>query len=157
VSHTTELPHLTLEQKWETAEENLIYFVVSGIAYAKSRGGSAKDFGAFTGAIAVPFWAEERGKGPRALVQGISFNKQQFRDFQMEILRESATSIEARMKGFGEDAMKEFRELDVTVDDYIVMFEAKWQVIANSLGLKYEQTRDGEWTVFIVTQKEAGL
>lgn len=150
MSHKTELPQLTLEQKWETAEENLIYFVVSGIAYAKSRGGSPADFGAFAGAVAAPFWTEERGKGPAALVQGISYNKQQFKGFEMEILRESMTSIEARMKGFGEVDVREFTELDVTVEDYIVMFEAKWQVIADSLGLDYKQSRDGEWTVFVV-------
>jgi hypothetical protein len=156
VSHNTELPVLTLEQKWETAADNLIYFAVSGIAYAKSRGGSPEDFGAVVGAVAVPFWAEERGKGPAALVQGISYNKQQFKGFRMEILHESATAIEARMKGFGEDEVTEYTELDVTVDDYLVMFAVKWQVIAASLGLEYEQRRDGEWTVFTVTQKEAG-
>ena len=49
-----ELPQLTLEQKWRKAESNLIYFVVSGIAYAKSRGESAEDFGTFAGVVAAP-------------------------------------------------------------------------------------------------------
>ncbi|MFX0202214.1 MAG: hypothetical protein ACFFCW_39385 [Candidatus Hodarchaeota archaeon] len=44
-----ELPQLTLEEKWKRAESNLIYFVISGIAYAKSKGLNAEDFGTFAG------------------------------------------------------------------------------------------------------------
>ncbi len=144
-----ELPQLTLEQKWETAESNLIYFIVCGIAYAKSKGDSAGDFGAFAGKIAN--WEEAKGKGPQALVEGISWNKQQFRNFQMEILSESQTAIRARMRGFGEDAIRRRKGSDVTVDDYLGFFEKKWQAIAEALGLHYQQETDGDWVVVSVT------
>ena len=42
---SVQLPQLTLQQKWETAESNLLYFVICGITYAKTHGGSAEDFG----------------------------------------------------------------------------------------------------------------
>jgi hypothetical protein len=145
------LPQLTLEQKWETAESNLIYFVVCGIAYAKSRGASPEEFGAFAGNIAS--WEEARGKGPQALVEGISWNKQQFRNFQMEILSESQSSITARMKGFGEDAIRRRKGSTVTVDDYLRFFEKKWQAIARNLGLEYKQEIAGDWIVFTVSGK----
>ncbi|MBI3360977.1 MAG: hypothetical protein HY023_07690 [Chloroflexi bacterium] len=149
-----ELPQLTIEQKWKTAESNLIYFVVSGIAYAKSRGASPEDFGTFAGNVAVPSWKKHSGKGPQVLVEGISGNKQQFRDFQLEILGASETTIEARMKGFGENDVRDWTEPGVTVDDYIRFFEKKWEAIADSLGLEYKQRVEGDWTVFTVTQKK---
>jgi hypothetical protein len=120
-----ELPQLTLEQKWRKAESNLIYFVFSGIAYAKSRGESAEDFGTFAGDVAAPYWKENKGKGPQALVEGISWNKQQFHNFQMQILSESETAIEARIKGFGEDTIREYWEPLVSGDEYIRFFERK--------------------------------
>jgi hypothetical protein len=149
-----ELPQLTLEQKWRTAESNLIYFVVSGIAYAKSRGESPEDFGTFAGDVAAPSWKEAKGKGPQALVEGISWNKQQFHNFQMQILSESETAVEARMKGFGEDAVRERREPLVSEDDYIRFFERKWEAIADYLELEYRQRSEGEWIVFMVSARQ---
>jgi hypothetical protein len=135
------------------AEANLIYFVVSSIAYAKSKGESPEDFGTSAGAVATPSWEEARGKGPQTLVEGISWNKQQFRDFQMEILNESETAIEARIKGFGEDAVSKRPEPLVTKDDYIRFFEKKWEAIAGYLELEYRQRSEGGWIVFTVSAK----
>lgn len=148
-----ELPNLTLEQKWETAESNLIYFVVSGIAYAKSKGESPEDFGKFAGEVAAPLWEETKGEGPQSLVEGISWNKQQFRDFQLEIMSESETMIEARMKGFGEIDVRDWPEPGVTVDDYLRFFDKKWIAIADYLGLEYKQRVEGDWVVLTVTAK----
>lgn len=150
-STRVELPQLTLEQKWSTAESNLVYFVASGILYARSKGESAETFGTFAGDVAAPFWEEEKGKGPRALVDGISWNKQQFSDFQMEILSESETAVEARMKGFGQRAIVEGWEPQLTVDEYVRFFEKKWEAIADYLGLEYRQRAEGEWTVVTIT------
>jgi hypothetical protein len=52
-----ELPKLAVEEKWQRAQVNLVYFLVSGIGYAKSKGESPEDFGTFTGNTAVPKWA----------------------------------------------------------------------------------------------------
>ena len=103
-----ELPQPALEEKWRTAESNLIYFVICGIACVKSLGESPENFGSFAGQVADSAWEDEaKGKGSQALIEGISWNKHQFRNFQMEILSESEKAVEARMKGFGEDAIKE--------------------------------------------------
>jgi len=152
-STRVELPQLTLEQKWRKAESNLVYFVASGILYARSKGESAETFGTFAGDVAAPSWEEAKGKGPRALVDGISWNKQQFSDFEMEILSESETAVEARMKGFGQRIIAEKWEPRVMVDDYVRFFEKKWEAIAGYLGLEYTQRTEGEWTVVTVTTK----
>jgi hypothetical protein len=51
-----ELPKLTLQLKWETAESNLVYFIVCGISYAKFCGQTAEEFGTWAGQVAVPSW-----------------------------------------------------------------------------------------------------
>ena len=148
-----ELPLLTLDQKWRMAESNLIYFVVSGIAYAKSKGESPEDFGTFAGDVAAPTWEDARGKGPQALVEGISNNKQQFHDFQMEILSESEAVIEARIRGFGETAVSRRPVPLVSEDEYIRFFEKKWEAIADYLELEYTQRSEGDWIVLTVSVK----
>ncbi len=153
-SLTIDLPQLTVEQKWRTAEGNLIYFIVSGIAYAKSLGNTSDDFGTFAGIIATPYWKQAQGRGPLALVEGISENKQQFRDFQLEILSASEQKIEARMKGFGENDIRDWPEPRVTVDEYFRFFEKKWIAIADYLGLEYNQRAEGDWIVFTVYNKK---
>jgi len=148
-----ELPQLTLQQKWETAESNLVYFIVCGISYAKSRGQTAEDFGTWAGQVAEPFWDEEKSKGPRGLVEGISSNKQQFQGFEIEILDESETSIRARMKCFGENSIRKYFQNKISVDEYIHFFDKKWVAIADYMGLVYEQHVEGDWSFFTVTRK----
>jgi len=149
-----ELPLLSLAQKWKTAEANLIYFITCGISYAKSHGGSAEDFGSWAGKVAAPSWDEEKSKGPRGLVEGIASSNQLFQNFEVEILKESAGDIQARMKGFGEVMVSRRPRQEISVDDYIQFFNKKWAAIADHLGLEYNQKVDGEWVIFIVSDKK---
>ena len=162
--HEIELPRLTLEDKWEVARGNIIYFVVSGITYAKSKDGSPEEFGAHAGNVAAPFWRTGAGGlktrskaevGALAyFVAGMSEAYQQFKDFQMEILGQEARAVKVRMKNFGEDVIRDlFTESGVTVDEYFRFFEKKWEAIANSLGLEYKQDTKGDWTYFTVSKK----
>ena len=160
-----ELPQLTLEEKWEVARGNLIYFVVSGITYAKSKAGSPEEFGTHAGKVAVPSWRmgagglkmrtkEEIEEALAYFIKGMSENYQQFKDFQMEILDQEARVARVRMKNFGEDVIKAlFTEAGVTVDEYFRFFEKKWEAIASSIGLEYKQDIKGDWTYFTVTKK----
>ncbi len=147
------LPQLTLQQKWETAEHNLVYFIVCGITYAKAHGQTAEDFGKWAGQIAAPSWEDEKRMGPRGLIEGISRNKQQFAGFTMEILDETATSIRARMKCFGEDLVRK-RNSEISVEEYFSFFDEKWVAIADYMGLQYVQEREGDWTVITVSKFE---
>ena len=72
----------------------------------------------------------------------------------MQILSESEAAVEARIKGFGEDAVRERREPVVSEDEYIRFFETKWEAIADYLELEYSQRREGEWTVFTVSARQ---
>ncbi len=148
-----DLPNLSVEEKWHKAESNLIYFVVSGITFAMNHGSTPEEFGIWAGKIANPYWEEDRGKGPSALVYGIAYNKQQFRNFELEIINASETKIEARMRGFGEDTVRDRREHEITPDDYIRFFGKKWEVIADYLNLIYQQESKEGWVFFSVEKK----
>jgi hypothetical protein len=138
------IPRLKVQQKWKTAESNLIYFVVSRISYAKAHGETAEDFGRWAGKIASPYWEEEKSQGVRGLVEGIARNKQQFHDFEIEILNESGGAIQARMKGFGEDLVRRRSQHEISVDEYTRFFEKKWIEIADFMGLEYHQKIEGD-------------
>lgn len=79
-----------------------------GIAYAKARGGTVDDFGTFSGNVAN--WENVAKRNPRALIEGIYRNKSQFKKFEMEILRESEDVIEATMRNFGEELVRNRRK-----------------------------------------------
>jgi hypothetical protein len=72
----------------------------------------------------------------------------------MEILDESAMTIQARMRGFGEDSIRRRPRCEITVDDYIRFFAKKWIAIANYLGLEYSQRVEGDWVIFTVTESK---
>ncbi len=147
---------LTVEQKWATAEENLIYFIVCGITYARTRGQTAEDFGGWAGQVAMPLWEKEKSQdlGPLGMVEGISHDMQQFHGFQLEILDESEKRVRARMKRFGENVIRQQPQYEISVDEYIRFFDQKWRIIADFLGLTYKQQVEGDWVVFTVSSKD---
>ena len=148
------LPQLTVEQKWETAEGNLVYFVISGISYAKSKGETPEDFGAWTGKVGCPYWQSMDSMSPAKFVQEISANKQQFKDFQMEILEAKKSFVKGRMKGYGNNLVTMYNLGGVTEDDYTHFFNKKWETIANCVGFHYKQEKNGEWVYFTVSEKK---
>jgi hypothetical protein len=89
-------------------------------------------------------------------VEAIAYNKQQFRSFEMEILDESALTIQARIRGCGEDAICRRPRSEITVDDYIQFFAKKRIAIADYLGLACSQRVEDDWVIFTVTDKTQG-
>jgi hypothetical protein len=151
---TIKLPKLSVEQKWDTAEGNLVYFIISGISYAKSKGETADDFGTWAGTVGCPYWKQIDSMTPAKFVQEISSNEQQFKDYQMEIVDAGKSFIKGRMKGFGKKWVTLMSLGGVTEDDYARFFNKKWAAIANCLGYKYKEDMVGEWTYFTVSKKE---
>lgn len=151
-SQTIELPKLTTEQRWETAEGNIVYFIISGISFAKSQGQTAADYGTWTGNIGCPYWKSIDSMSITRFVQEISANKQQFKDFQMEILENNNSSIKGRMKGYGLNWLKMMSWGGVSEKEYEEFFANKWKAIADCVGLVYQQESAGEWTNFTVSK-----
>ncbi|MEI8113548.1 MAG: hypothetical protein WCI54_07960 [Bacteroidia bacterium] len=148
------LPKLSVEQKWETAEGNLVYFIISGISYSKSKGETPEDFGAWTGQVGCPYWKGIANMTPAKFVQEISSNKQQFKDFQMEILSAEKSVVKGRMMGYGNKLVTMYNLGGVTEDDYVRFFKKKWETIAGCVGYQYKQEKKGDWTYFTVSEKK---
>lgn len=146
-----QFPKSTIEERWNTAESNLVYFIVCGIAYAKAMGGTPEDFGTFSGNVAN--WENAAKRDPKVLIDGIYRNKRQFKNFEIVIVRESEFLIEAKMRGFGEDLVRKRRKQDITVEDYFAFFGKKWEAIGNQLELVYKQLFDGDWLQIAVTKR----
>jgi len=140
---TVQFPKLTIAERWKNAGSKLVYFIVCGIAYAKAMGGTAEDFGTFSGNVAN--WENSAKRDPKVLIEGIYRNKSQFKDFEMEIVRESEDVIEAKMRGFGEDLVRKRRKQDISVEEYLSFFGKKWEAIAKQLELTYKQSLQGQW------------
>ncbi len=154
INQVVKLPQLTVEQKWETAEGNLVYFVISGISYAKSKGETPEDFGKWAGLVGCPYWQSMDSMSPAKFVQQISANKQQFKGFQMEILEAKKSYVKGRMKGYGNDLVTMYNMGGVTEDDYTRFFNKKWETIAHCVGFDYRQEKKGEWVYFTVSEKK---
>jgi len=80
-------------------------------------------------------------------------NKSQFKDFEMEIVRESEDVIEAKMRGFGEDLVRKRRKQYISVEEYLSFFGKKWEAIAKQLELIYKQRLQGEWLQISVAKQ----
>jgi hypothetical protein len=154
LNQVIKLPQLTVEQKWETAEGNLVYFIISGISYAKSKGETPEDFGTWAGTIGCPYWKGMDSMSPAKFIQEISANKQQFKDFQMEILEAKKAFVKGRMKGYGDNLVTMYNMGGVTADEYTRFFNKKWVTIAHCVGLEYKQETNGEWVFFTVSEKK---
>ena len=150
---TVDIQPLSLEQKWLTAEANLVYFIVCGITFAKQAGQTAADFGRWAGEVAAPTWEGERRKGPKGLVEGIAANKQQFHGFQMVILDDAPDCIRGKMKSYGEGLVQQRPNHEISAEEYIEFFGEKWEAIAHYLDLEYRQVVEGDWLVFTVSRK----
>lgn len=150
-SDIVQFPKLTIEERWNIAESNLVYFIVCGIAYAKARGVTAEDFGTFSGNVAN--WENAAKGNPKVLIEGIYRNKSQFKKFEMKIVRESEDVIEAKMRGFGEDLVRNRRKQDITVEEYLGFFGKKWEAIAKHLELIYKQRLQGQWLQISVAKR----
>ena len=147
-SASVHLPELSNDQKWETAEGNIVYFIIAGISFAKSNGHSAAEFGTWTGTIGLPYWKSIEGMTLEKLVQEFYSNEAQFKDLKLEILENNDAVIKGRMKGFGIKWLTMMDWGNVSVEEYKQFFNYKWTAIANGLGYDFDQKTEGEWTYF---------
>ena len=149
-----DFPQLTLEQKLDRAVRNVNGRDLGGIAYAKSLGKTAADFGKFQGQLTAYLWADIKGKGPIPFVQYWSRFVQTDINSHMEVLKATKTSVEARMTVYGEKNLKSLASLGVTAEEYATYYGAMSEALADFLGLDYRQKFENGWMVFSVSDKK---
>ncbi len=153
-SHGIAFPQSSLEQKLDRAVRNVNSRDLGGIAYAKSLGKTAADFGKVQGQLTAYLWTDIKGKGPIPFVQYWSRFVQTDISSKMEILNATKTSVEARMTVYGEKNLKSLASLGVTAEEYATYYGAMSEALADFLGLDYRQKFENGWIVFIVSEKK---
>ncbi len=150
---TIELSQLSLDLNLDRSVRNTTARDIISIAYAKSMGKTPDDYGKFIGALTAVFWADIKGKGPVPFVQYIHRFLQTDKYSRMEILGVSKTSVKAKMTVYGETHIEAFEDLGATVEEYASYYGKNFEVLADCLGLDYEQTLEGDWIIFTVTDR----
>lgn len=151
---TVDLPQLTLEQKLDRSVRNTVGREVVGIAYAKSMGKTAEDFGEFMGRQTAFFWADIKEKGPVPFVQYWYRFLQTDRSSSMEIVSVTHTSVTARMSVYGVASVRALERLGVTVEEYARYLGKMSELLADYVGLDYSQELEGDWIVFTVAGRD---
>ena len=150
-----ELTQLNIEQKLDRTVMNLSALMISGIAYAKSLGQTPEEFGQFIGEIFATGWKETKGKGIAPFVENMYKNFQADKNCQWEIINESETVVQIKMKRFADSTVKAYSKTGVTADEYDRCMGKLIQAITNYLGFYYNQGSQDDWIIFwISTEKE---
>ena len=150
-----DLPQFSIEEKLVRTVRNIAARDIGGIAYAKSIGKTPEDYGEFFGELTAFFWADIKGKGPVPFVQNLHRFLQTDSNLKMEILSISKTSVTVKMTVYGETHIGAFFEdLGVTREEYVRYLGKNFGVIADRLGLCYEQTLEGDWLTITLNEKE---
>lgn len=148
-----ELPKRDIEQRWKQARGNLVAHIVAGIAFAKSKGTTAEEYGKFVGELHGQYWDAEEQNPVEFFTKYMYINMTSFEDFEMEILELSDSSIKARMNRKWEDHIKWVDSFGTTMDEFHNWLEKLWIAIATKLGLEYKQEFEEKWIIVTITKK----
>lgn len=148
-----DLPEYTPQQRWERAASQATVSIVAGIAYAKSKGQSAEEYGEFLAEVFAPGWGEPNS-GSVQIIRGVHRNWNLWPAGMLDILEISDNSVTARANRpwttyFGEDRTW----YGVTLEEFEQVFRVFNERFADYLGLRYEEQVEGEWLVITFTDK----
>jgi len=149
-----ELPERTPEWKLGRAVWHMDLYVCTGIAYAKSLGKTAEDYGKFVGEKFAPSWEGAKGQGVAALIRTWSGHWQLYENGKFEIISESETSVTAKLNRPYSAYFKDGDLYGVTMNEYETFLEQIGLAIANYLGLKYEQKVEGDNLITTISEQK---
>lgn len=149
-----ELPERTLEWKLNRAAQHMDLYICTAIAYAKSLGKTAEDYGKFVGQKFAPSWEGAKGQGVAPLIRTWSGHWQIYKNGEFEIVSESETSVTAKFNRPYSAYFKDGDLYGVTMNDYETFLEQVGIAIANYLGLKYEQEEEGDNLIVTISEKK---
>ena len=149
-----DLPTYTPEERWERASRLYTVSAAAGLAYAKSRGISPKEYGEFISKLMESSWGEP-GSGSVNIIRGVRRNLLIWPEAEFEVTNSSETSVSARInrpwvKHFGEDKTL----YGVSLDEYEEVSSVFNRGLAEYLGLQYEDEIEGDWLSMTFTQKK---
>jgi hypothetical protein len=142
-----ELPDRTAQMKLNRAVWQMDLYICTGIAYAKSLGNTAEDYGKFVGEQVLPNWAGRKGQGLAPVIQAISVRWEIYQKGTFEIVSETETSVTIRMNRPYANYFYSGDLYGVTLKEYEAFLEQMAIAIMDYLGMKYEQAVEGEYLI----------
>jgi hypothetical protein len=147
-----QLPTLTEAQKWNRMEFHWSSLIAGAIAYAKSKGEGVESLGHFMGKLFAPSWGDTLS--PAGLIRGLYRNGAAWKDFQLQVVTATQTSVTAR---FNRPWVPDFGTSGnlngSTPADVDTLLRIVYEEIATAHGLVYEERRDGEHVVVTVRRR----
>lgn len=147
-----QLPTLTEAQNWNRMEFHWASFLAGAIAYAKSKGEGVEALGHSMGKLFAPGWADTLS--PAGLIRGMYRNAAAWKDFQLQVVTATQTSVTAR---FNRPWVPDFGTSGnlngATPEDADTFLRIVYEEIAAAHGLVYEQRRDGQQLVVTVRRR----
>jgi len=149
-----EIPERTLEWKLNRASWHMDLYICTAIAYAKSLGKTAEDYGKFVGEKFAPGWEGAKGQGVAPVIRTFSGHWQIYKNGKFEIVSESETSVIARMNRPYSVYFKDGDLYGVTMNEYEAFLEQVGLAIANYLGLTYEQKVEEDNLIVTISEQK---
>lgn len=147
-----QLPTQTDEQKRDRMQFHWATMIASAIAYAKSKGEGVDDLGQVMGKLVVPGWPDTLS--PAGLIRGMYRNSAAWKDFRMQIVAATETSVTARFnRPWARDFGRSGNMFGVTPEDADTLMGIVYGAVAAARGLAFEQRRDGEELVVTVRRR----
>ena len=148
-----DLPELSLEQKASRSAWFHVNAAVLGIAYSKSLGKTAEDYGRFQVKFFAPGWHQSQGS-PIRLIQGMYRNQSLNSSFKMEIASASTAEVKGRMTVNGTGNFTGGMYMGVSLEEYMNSGKVWREGLADYLGLVWKEDFDGEWINFTLSVKQ---
>jgi hypothetical protein len=139
-----------MEYKLNRALINQVGQMILGVAYAKSKGDTPEDFGAYGLKCWGSWWKDEDYTYyVRKWYRVFSTDE----NFRMEITEETKDKIDFKMNIFGERYIDTYAESGVTRDEYIRFLGAMLSSMAEYMGFEYKKNIEADWIYISLTKK----
>lgn len=148
-----DLPQLTVEQKVDRAMMNSISYMMMGLSYAKSVGKTPEEFAKHSVKMVAPFYERMKGRSPLAFLQAMYTVQQTDKNFKMEIIESSESSVKARMSLYGINVIKASLPFgDVTIEDCYSFYNKFVGGLTDIIGFDYTYKIEDEQIVFTLSK-----
>jgi hypothetical protein len=152
-STKNDLPQLTAEQKVDRAMMNSISYMMLGLSYAKSLGKTPEEFAKHSVKIVAPFYQRMKGSSPSNFLKTMYTVQQTDKNFSMEILESSESSVKARMSLYGINVIKASVPFGkVTVEDCYIFYNKFVGGLTETIGFDYTYKIEDEQIVFTLSK-----
>jgi hypothetical protein len=147
---TLVIPNLPLELKHEKAIRGQVFFTYIAIVDARTKGQATYDLGRFYGNSLGLTWAPVKDKGLIAFSQWLTAFITLYKDYKLEILKNTSESLEFKMKNIGEEYIIPWssdykKENWLTVEEYFDFYRGFFISTCNYMGFKAESEVKEGW------------